>query len=124
MNYFKHRRMSLWYALSGLFQAFRKERNLQLQGLAAILVIIAGCYFKVGSVAWMVLGACITLVISLELINSSIEKLCDLYTTEKDSRIKYIKDVAAAGVLVACIFSAVVGFLIFFPYVSALFSSN
>jgi diacylglycerol kinase len=49
------------------------------------------------------------------MINTAIEKLCDLVTTDFDPRIKIIKDVAAGAVLMASVFSLLVGLIIFIP---------
>ncbi|MBA2612183.1 MAG: diacylglycerol kinase family protein [Bacteroidetes bacterium] len=113
MAYLKNRIRSFGYAFSGLMNAIKTEKNLQLQTVVAILVIAAGIFFDISIRKWLAVIGCITLVISLELINSAIEKLCDLYSKEQDPRIKYIKDVSAAAVLVASILSAIIGIVIF-----------
>jgi diacylglycerol kinase len=50
-------------------------------------------------------------------LNTSIEKLCDLYSTEENDKIKIIKDIAAGAVLVASLFAGIVGVLIFWKYI-------
>jgi diacylglycerol kinase len=35
---------------------------------------------------------------------------------EKDLKVKYVKDVAAGAVLVASIFSIIIGLMVFLPY--------
>ena len=59
---------------------------------------------------------CITIVICLELVNSALERLCDRLIPEKDLKVKYVKDVAAGAVLVASIFSIIIGLMVFLPY--------
>ncbi len=113
MSYLKKRIQAFGFAFSGLFQAFKSEKHLQLHGIIAVLVISAGIFFDISIKRWLAVAGCIALVISLELINSAIEKLCDLYSTEQNPKIKYIKDVSAAAVLVASIFAAIVGVIIF-----------
>lgn len=121
MSYLKKRKQAFGFAFSGLFQAFKSEKHLQLHGIIAVLVIAAGIFFDISIARWLAVAGCITLVISLELINSALEKLCDLYSTEQNPKIKYIKDVAAAAVLVASIFAAIVGVVIFWWDVVKLF---
>ncbi|MBA3683158.1 MAG: diacylglycerol kinase family protein [Bacteroidetes bacterium] len=117
MTYLKKRKNAFKAAFSGLYQAFKSEAHLKIHLLIAILVIVAGLYFAISKSEWFAVSLCIVLVISLELINSAMEKMCDLYTKEYDQRIKYIKDVAAGTVLVASIFAAMVGLFVFVPYV-------
>lgn len=121
MSYLKKRIKAFGFAFSGLFQAFKCEKHLQLHSIIAVLVIVAGIFFDISIRKWLAVAGCITLVISLELINSAIEKLCDLYSTEQNPKIKYIKDVSAAAVLVASIFAAIVGVIIFWWDVVSLF---
>jgi diacylglycerol kinase len=42
-------------------------------------------------------------IISLEMMNTAFETLCDLVNLEFDNRIKSIKDIAAASVLISAI---------------------
>jgi diacylglycerol kinase len=56
------------------------------------------------------------------MINSSIERLCNLYTKEFHPDIKFIKDVSAASVLLIAIAAAITGLIIFLPYIKAILS--
>lgn len=116
MDYFKHRFSAFGFALSGLVQAFNKEAHLKIHAVATILVVFAGFYFRVSNVEWFMLLTCITLVITFELINSGLEKLCDRLIPEQDESVKYIKDVSAGAVLITCIFALIVGLMVFVPY--------
>ena len=51
-----------------------------------------------------------------EMLNSAIEKLCDVVEPNKHTQIKIVKDISAAAVLLASIFSVVVGIIILGPY--------
>jgi diacylglycerol kinase len=113
---------SLAYAFSGIYQFFLRERNGQIQGVIAVLVISAAVFFGVSKNEWLALLVCTGLVISLEMLNSAIERICNMYTTDYHPAIKIIKDVAAAAVLWSAMVSLVVGLLIFLPYVLRFFS--
>ena len=54
------------------------------------------------------------LVLGLECFNTAIEKLCDSFCTEKSKTVGFAKDAAAGAVLIAALFSAAVGVMIFF----------
>ena len=113
---------SFRYAAQGLRFFFRHERNGQVQGLIAVVVIAAGFFFGVTQTEWLALLTCTGLVISLEMLNSAIERICNLYTTEFHPAIKIIKDVAAAAVLWSALLSFVTGLVIFVPYLLRFFS--
>jgi diacylglycerol kinase len=107
---------SLRFALHGIFHFFRRERNGQIQGVLAVLAIAAGVFFGITRTDWLALLLCTGLVISLEMLNSAIERICNLYTTEIHPAIKIIKDVAAAAVLWSALVALVVGLVIFLPH--------
>ena len=67
---------------------------------------------------WILVSA--TLVLSLEAVNTSLEVLADLHTTEYHPRIKLLKDISAAAVLIASIFSLIVAMLVFWPHLSTI----
>lgn len=57
----------------------------------------------------------IGIVISLELVNTSIEQVVDIAMPEKNEKAKIAKDVAAGAVLAVAIISAIIGLIIFIP---------
>ncbi len=59
----------------------------------------------------------ITLVICAEMINSTIEQMVDLITTEHRKQAEIAKDVGAGMVLVTASSAVVVGVLVLLPYV-------
>lgn len=106
---------SFKYAFSGIFYAFKNERNFKVQLFVAILVIITAFILKVNNQEWSLLIICILIVLSLEMLNTALEKICDLIHPEKHPQIKIIKDVAAGAVLLAAIGATVIGLIILLP---------
>ena len=103
------------FALQGITQFFSRDRNGKIQMVIGITAIILGFTVSLTPFQWLLVLFCIGLVISLEMINSAIERFCDLVTTDFHPGIKIIKDVAAGAVLVASITSLVIGLIIFIP---------
>lgn len=122
MSYLKQRQSAFGYAFSGLIQSFKTEAHLKIHLCSAILVTGFGFYVGLNKWEWIALSGCIVLVISLEMINSAIERLCNLVMPQQHPGIKYIKDVCAAAVLVAGILAVLVGSLIFWPYIKLWFN--
>lgn len=116
MNYFKHRVNAFGYAFSGVFQSFSREPHLKLHAIIAILVIGLGFFFDITVTEWILVLAAVTLVIGFEMFNSALEKLCNIVMPDLHPQIKYIKDVSAGAVLVACIFAVITGLAVFLPY--------
>lgn len=112
---------SIRFAFHGVYHFFRRERNGQIQGVIAVLVTASGLFFDISRTEWLALLICTGLVISLEMLNSAIERICNMYTTDFQPAIKIIKDVAAAAVLWSAIIALVVGIIIFLPYLLRLF---
>lgn len=108
---------SFGYAFEGIFHALKYNQNLRIHFAVGIIVIIASLIFHVNPFEMGILGIMILLVISAEMINTSIEEMVDFISQEHSKEAKIAKDVAAGMVLLTAISSVIVGFLIFFPYV-------
>ena len=106
---------SFTYAFEGLKYAFKYEQNILVHSLATILVIIAGIFFKVSLMEWLIITLIIGLVIATELINTSIEATIDLITQETHPLAKIAKDTAAAAVLIFGLVAIIIALIIFLP---------
>lgn len=80
-------------------------------------VIVAGFFFKITEIEWLIVLLASALVLSLEALNSAIERVCDLYSEEKNLKIKVIKDISAGAVLIAAIFALAIGVIVFWKYI-------
>ena len=106
---------TLSYGFNGILYTLKHERNMVIHFLVMILVIIAGIVFKITFVEWGICFVLFALVLSLELMNTALENVVDLVTEEKKAKAKIAKDAAAGAVLVAAIFSVIIGISIFLP---------
>jgi diacylglycerol kinase (ATP) len=116
MSQLKKRIQSFAHAFKGITHSLQTEVHMKLHFLAAVVVICAGFYFEVTTTEWALLIMCIVSVIGMELLNSSVEKLCDHLHPDRHETIGKVKDMAAGAVLVVSIGAAVVGGLIFWDY--------
>lgn len=106
---------SFRHAISGLSKALKEERNMKIHLFFTVAVVFLGFVLDVTKIEWILLLLVMGGVISLELINSSIENLVDLVTDEFHPLAKKAKDMAAAAVFVLSIVSAIIGLIIFIP---------
>lgn len=122
MSYsFKKQMKSFTFAWKGILTCAGHEQNITFHLLAAIAVIVAGFIFHITHIEWMVVMLCIGSVIAAELFNSAIERLVDLVSPERNKIAGEVKDIAAGAVLVTAIAAAIVGLIVFLPYILALF---
>jgi diacylglycerol kinase len=113
---------SFGYAYQGLSYSFKNNQNIKIHLFFAILVLILALLFGLTKYELLTVGTMIILVLSAEMINSSIEEVVNLMVNEHRQEAKIAKDVSAGMVLMVSLFAAIVGVLIFLPHILTLFS--
>ena len=94
-------------AFNGLKIAF-SHKAVMIQIVLALMAIIGGIIIKLDYYEWFAFIICIMLVITSEIFNTSIEKIGNYLNIKKDEKIKQIKDLSSAAVLIASIGSLIV----------------
>ncbi|MBR4512019.1 MAG: diacylglycerol kinase family protein [Bacteroidales bacterium] len=116
----KRRLKSFRYAFSGLRVLVREEHNARIHLFATVCVIVMGVLLRISCTEWVAVALAIGLVFGMEAVNSAVENICDFVCPERDARIKKIKDLAAAAVLLSAIAALAVGLFIFIPKIMSL----
>ena len=111
---------AFYYAFKGLQSFFFRERNGKIQLFVGFATVAVAFILHISPFEWITLLLCIGLVLSLEMLNSAIEKLCDLVHKEFHPVIKIVKDVSAASVLWSSIISVAIACIIFIPKIITL----
>lgn len=106
---------SFSYAFNGLKILFKEEHNFRIYFVAILGVIIASLLFKINRYEWIAITFSVGLVISFEIINSAIENIADFISPAKNEKIKRIKDLSAAAVLISAITALIIGLIVFLP---------
>jgi diacylglycerol kinase len=88
-----------------------------------MVALLFSIVLKISAIEWFAVCFCIAFVITIEMLNTAIEKLCDVVHKEMHPGIKKVKDIAAGAVLVAAFFSAITGAVIFLPKIINLIKS-
>ncbi|MRX71304.1 diacylglycerol kinase family protein [Bacillus lacus] len=112
---------SFRYAGQGIREAVKHEQNFRIHLMFSAVVISAGLILRVSAWEWIVILMLIGGMLSLELINTAVERVVDLVTENYHPLAKAAKDVSASAVLVYSILSVVVGLIIFLPRILAFF---
>ncbi|WP_082233799.1 diacylglycerol kinase family protein [Halobacillus massiliensis] len=109
------------HAFNGVKQVYRKEGNFKIHSVSAVLVVIFSYGLNISLLEWALVITMIVIVMALEMINTSIERIMDFLSPDRHPLVGEIKDIAAGAVLIAATGAAVVGCLIFIPKLLELF---
>jgi diacylglycerol kinase (ATP) len=107
---------SFVYAGRGLRTVLLSQHNARIHAAATLAVVAAGIALQVSRVEWLCLILAIALVWMAEALNTAFEFLCDVASPEFHPLVEKAKDVAAGAVLISALGAAVVGLLVFVPY--------
>lgn len=92
------------------------EAHGRIHAAATVAVILLGLWLGISATDWALLVICIALVLAAEAINTAVERVVDLVSPQWHPLARDAKDLAAGGVLIAAIGAAVVGVIVFLPY--------
>jgi diacylglycerol kinase (ATP) len=106
---------SFSYAIEGIRRFISREHNARIHLVATLMVIITARVLEVSRMEAVALTLVTALVWIAEMLNTCIERMADLITRERNTEIKFIKDLGAGAVLVAALAAVIVGLFIFIP---------
>lgn len=104
-------------AFRGIFEMLKSERNFQIEVFALIINLFLIYFLKLNGTDTAIILLCCSAVLSAEIFNTAIEKLCDMVQPEFDERIKFIKDISAGAVLLLSIFAGIIGVVVYWKYI-------
>jgi len=106
-------RESFKLAILGIGYLFLYHRNMRIIFLFGIAAFILGLYFNLKGIELVALCITITLVFMAEIFNTAIEMLMDILSEKYHVKIKLVKDIAAAVVLLTSLNAAAAGYILF-----------
>lgn len=118
-TFFTGRLKSLKFALLGAYKLITTEHSIMVQFSLGILVTIAGFYYEISKTEWLFQTLAVGLVLSIEGLNTAVEKIADFIHPEFHTRIGFIKDIAAGAVFFAAMTALAIGAIIYIPIISA-----
>lgn len=110
----KHALSGFKYAQEGILHCFRTQTHMRYHFYTLVFVLLSGLLLNLDNMKMLVLVFAITLVITLEMVNTAIEAVVDMITEAYHPAAKLAKDVAAGAVLIAAMNAVIAGVLIFF----------
>ncbi|PID69153.1 MAG: diacylglycerol kinase [Flavobacteriales bacterium] len=114
-NVFAERLLSLVFVCKGIWHLLRSEHSIIIQTIIGVAVTLAGFWFQISPVEWMIQTLAIGLVLGVEAMNTAVEKMADFIHPEYHKKIGIIKDISAAAVGFVAISAVVVSLIIYLP---------
>lgn len=109
-------------ALRGIFLMIRTERNFQIELSAMLANLFLVVFLGLSATdAALILGVCFA-VLSAEIFNTAVEKICDFIQPEFDPLIGFIKDISAGAVTLLAFLALIIGALVYPKYLVAFFN--
>lgn len=106
---------SFGYAINGIRFLLKNEHNIRIHFIAALCVIALGFLSNLDFSEWLWISIAIGQVFVAEIFNTAFEKTLDLIKPEYDEKVKTIKDLSAAAVLIISMGSIIMALLLFIP---------
>lgn len=114
---------SLGLAFSGICRVVKRERNIKIHILIALVVMTLGLVFDISRNEWFVLLLIIFAILAAEIFNSAIEEVCNLASSKMKleyHETKFPRDISAGAVLILVLAAIIIGLVIFLPRILAL----
>jgi diacylglycerol kinase (ATP) len=112
------------YAIEGILHGAKTQRHLRYHFFSAAFILFLSYLVGVTRLEFVIISLAVILVISSEMLNSAVEVIVDLLSPEYSEKARVAKDIAAGAVLITAFGAAVLGYIILFPYLKALFSGG
>lgn len=107
---------SVGFALKGAIKLITTEHSVMVQTSLGVILTITGFVVGISQTEWLFQTLAIGLVLSIEGLNTAIEKVADFIHPDYHERIGFIKDIAAGAVFFAAITAIIIGLIIYVPH--------
>lgn len=114
--FIRNRIRSLYYVFVGMWYLIRTESAIIVHAIITLLFTFLGFYVGITPTEWIVQLVGCGLVLTIESLNTAIEKICDFIHPNYHEKIGNIKDVSAGavGFMVGAVTTALI--IIYYPY--------
>ena len=96
-------------------------KSILLYLFGVILEIVMGFVYKINGLEWILIICILGIILSVEVINTAIEAVCDAITKRYNPLIKIAKDCGSAATFVIFTVAIILNLIIFIPKIIALF---
>ena len=113
---FTGRIRSVRHAIRGILRMIRCQHNAWVHAVATVVVLAAAFLLRISAADWCWIILAISIVWTAEALNTAFEFLADAASPAFHPLIRDAKDVAAGAVLLTAAAAAVIGGIVFWPY--------
>lgn len=106
-------RESFKLAAKGIVYLFVYHRNMRIIFMMGLLALLGGVLFDLKGIELVALCITVTIVLMAEILNTAVEMMMDIFTDKYHTKVKLIKDISAAVVVLTCFNAVAVGYIIF-----------
>ena len=114
-SFFSGRLKSVSFAAKGAVKLITTEHSVMVQFFIGIIMTISGFFMHLSATEWLFQTLAIGFVMSVEGLNTAVEKIADFIHPNYHERIGFIKDIAAGAVFFAALTATVIGLIIYVP---------
>ncbi|WP_026713434.1 diacylglycerol kinase [Flavobacterium daejeonense] len=107
---------SVGFAVKGAIKLITTEHSVMVQLSLGVILTITGFIIGLNQTEWLFQTLAIGLVLSIEGLNTAIEKVADFIHPDYHERIGFIKDIAAGSVFFAALTAIIIGLIIYVPH--------
>lgn len=111
-------------AFRGLRDLIRTQQNFVIEVVIAIIVLLAAYFLHLRTLERVAIVMMIVFVLAAEAANSVLENILDGVSKNFSPRFRMAKDMLAGITLIVAIGAAVIGVIIFYPYIRYLIWPN
>ena len=109
------------YSLNGIKSYAKDGKSIILYCAYLILEIVMGIIFHISGLEWILIICILGVILSVELLNTAIEAVCDAVTREYNPLIKIAKDCGSAATFVIFLVAVLLNLIIFIPKIIVIF---
>lgn len=113
---FTGRIKSMGFAAKGAYKLLSTEHSVMVQFSITVIMIIVGILVGITKEEWIMQTFACGLILSIEGLNTAVEKIADFVHPDYHERIGFIKDIAAGAVFFAAMTAIAVASIIYVPY--------
>ena len=106
---------SVGFAVRGALKLISTEHSVMVQTSLGVILTITGFVIGLNQTEWLFQTFAIGLVLSIEGLNTAVEKIADFIHPNYHERIGFIKDIAAGSVFFAAVTAIIIGLIIYVP---------